>query len=166
MDPMLYDKSSFTHILCAYFTIYEIEDVTTFFRHCYYWLKPGGYLIVHLVEPDRFANTHTLKKNRRRSTSSKQRMTQWMIDQPNYHYTSSYESSGESVKFKEQFLDKKNKNVRENEHILRMPSIESILHIVKQNGFIVHSKANLESYNGDEHQYLYIFERIQGNLLL
>lgn len=161
MDPMLFESSSFTHILCTYFTLYEIDDMTIFFRHCYYWLKSGGFLIVHLVEPNQFSNTHR--------PSPKKRIIQRLLDTTNYQYTSSYNSVGEDggvVVFKEEFTDKKNKNRRENEHTLKMPGIESILNIAKQNGFIVHSKANLESYNGDENQYLYVFERIQGNLYL
>lgn len=53
-EPMLFEKESCTHILCLDKTIYEFEDKRAFFRHCYYWLKPGGILALHLVEPDKY----------------------------------------------------------------------------------------------------------------
>ena len=49
-DPNLFNKSTFTHVLCMYFTVYYIKDKNKFFRDCFQWLKPGGYFIVHLVD--------------------------------------------------------------------------------------------------------------------
>lgn len=53
-DPMLFDRGTCTHILCLDKTIYDISDKRAFFRHCYAWLKPGGVLALHLVEPDKY----------------------------------------------------------------------------------------------------------------
>jgi len=47
---MLYDRNIFSHILCTYYTIYEIPDKVLFFKNCYYWMMAGGYLILHLVD--------------------------------------------------------------------------------------------------------------------
>ena len=49
-----FQPSTFTHILCLYFTIYYFKDKLMFFNNCYDWLMPGGYLIVHLVNRDHF----------------------------------------------------------------------------------------------------------------
>lgn len=46
--------SSFTHILCLYFTIYYMKDKMRFFNNCMDWLMPGGFLIIHLVNRDMF----------------------------------------------------------------------------------------------------------------
>ena len=44
-------KVVFTDITCFYFTIYYlIKDKNAFLSNCYHWLKPGGKLIMHLVE--------------------------------------------------------------------------------------------------------------------
>jgi SAM-dependent methyltransferase len=53
-DAMSFDRGSFTHILCMNNTIYELKDKVHFFRNCAHWLRAGGYLIVHLVDPARF----------------------------------------------------------------------------------------------------------------
>ena len=51
-EVMLYPAHTFTHITCLYFTIYDIKNKFLFFRNCYEWLQPGGYLTVHLVDRD------------------------------------------------------------------------------------------------------------------
>ena len=45
---------TFTHILCLYFTLYYFKDKHLFFANAMKWLKPGGKLVVHLVDPDNF----------------------------------------------------------------------------------------------------------------
>jgi SAM-dependent methyltransferase len=54
MDASQLKYNSVTHILCLYFTLYYFKDKRQFFDNCMDWLMPGGYLIVHLVDRDRF----------------------------------------------------------------------------------------------------------------
>ena len=54
LESMLYPASSFSTITCLYFTIYYINDKKQFFENCYNWLMPGGYLVLHLVNRDKF----------------------------------------------------------------------------------------------------------------
>ena len=54
MDSMLFPQGSFTHINALYFTIYYIKNKKHFFNNCYNWLRPGGYLTIHLVNRDKF----------------------------------------------------------------------------------------------------------------
>jgi SAM-dependent methyltransferase len=49
-----FEPNTFTHILCMYFTIYYFKDKAAFFKNAMNWLKPGGYLLVHLVDRDLF----------------------------------------------------------------------------------------------------------------
>ena len=35
-------------------TIYYIENKTAAFHNIYNWLKPGGYMVIHLVDRDKF----------------------------------------------------------------------------------------------------------------
>jgi 2-polyprenyl-3-methyl-5-hydroxy-6-metoxy-1,4-benzoquinol methylase len=49
-----FDPGSFSHILSLYFTIYLFKNKEAVFRNCYYWLKPGGRLVVHLVNKKKF----------------------------------------------------------------------------------------------------------------
>jgi SAM-dependent methyltransferase len=54
LDAMNYNRQTFSHILCLYYTIYEIENKAKFFQNCRYWLKNGGVLVVHLVDKSKF----------------------------------------------------------------------------------------------------------------
>lgn len=56
-DPlkfMNFSSEYATAILLLDFSIYYIKDRRTLFYNCYHWLKPGGYLILHLVNRHMF----------------------------------------------------------------------------------------------------------------
>jgi hypothetical protein len=89
-----------------------------------------------------------------------------------YKYTSfyqfpknKYDKSTEQVVFKEKFIDKETKHVRENEQTFYMDSISSILKMASQAGFIVKGKVDMSKVNkkgpyADRFQFLYILERV------
>jgi hypothetical protein len=54
MKPMLFSEEEFNVLTCFYFTVYYVKDKRAFFRNCYQWLKPEGYLILHLVDRNHF----------------------------------------------------------------------------------------------------------------
>ena len=54
LDSMHFNQDQFTHILSLYFTTYYIEDKFKFFQNAFKWLKPGGYLVIHLVNRNKF----------------------------------------------------------------------------------------------------------------
>ena len=54
LNGATFKSSQFTHILCLYFTIYYFEDKMKFFNNCMDWLMPGGTLIVHVVNREKF----------------------------------------------------------------------------------------------------------------
>jgi SAM-dependent methyltransferase len=168
LNPNVFDKSVFTHILCTNFTIYELKDKELFFNNCYYWLKSNGYLIIHLVDREKFsAKTfkdsimdiyglyRTMKKpdNERNISTSAE-----FID---FIYDANYQINPKNniVMFKEKFVDKETKHIRENENTLYMETIEDILKIASKSGFIIKGKIDMKKCNGDENQYLYIFEK-------
>ena len=165
MDPMAFEKSTFTHILCTNFTVYLFEDKLTFFRNCYHWTLPNGYLIIHLVEPNKFnmpiknpnhiSNAFSQNANKRRTESN--------IEYQDFRYSASYRTcqSKDScgVTFKETFVDRKTNHVRQNEQTMYMNKIEDVLRIANNAGFIIHGKVDMKKINDDENQYIYIFER-------
>ena len=54
LNSGLYPANSFTHIQCLYYTLYYIKDKEKFFNNCMKWVMPGGYLIIHLVDKNKF----------------------------------------------------------------------------------------------------------------
>lgn len=160
MDPMAFEQYTFTHILCLYFTIYEIEDKTTFFRHCYSWIKSGGYLFLHLVNPEQFNSIIPGGRPwfvKHKTIPSEISNTE--IDFVDFKYNGAYQNRKENeVTLVETFTDSKTGNVRQNERNLHMESIESILEKAKMCGFILHGQVNYQ-YPEDPSQYLIILER-------
>jgi SAM-dependent methyltransferase len=161
-DPLVFEKSTFSHIFCVNKTIYEIENKSQFFNNCYFWLKPGGYLILHLVEPSKFDTTIPAGKSYISNPQkySKTRITDTYIDFIDFNYSAKYDFKKDNiVVVKETFTDATTNNIRQNELTLFMEPIENILKISKINGFIVQGKANMKSFNDDENQFIYILER-------
>ena len=158
MEPMLFERDTFTHIMCLNFTIYEFENKTQFFSNCYYWMLPNSYLLLHLVEPRDFKPTMTSGKN-----TAKGRVTDTLVEFYDFNYNSQYKFSNEktdnNVIFTQTITDKKTKNIRQYEQTLYMDDITDIIKLANKSGFIFHGKMSMSGFNKDEHQYLYVLER-------
>jgi SAM-dependent methyltransferase len=158
-DPIIFDRGTYTHILCTGMTIYEFENKWLFFQNCYFWLQHNGYLIIHLVDREKFNTIIPAGKieyldNPQRYSNS--RITDTIIDFIDFKYTSSYNFNDSKVIHKEKFTDTKTQNIRENEKTLYMNTIKEILLLATKYGFLVKGKINMQ----DEGEYLYIFERM------
>jgi SAM-dependent methyltransferase len=166
MEPMCFDRNSFSHILCTYFTIYHFTDKLTFFRNCHNWLLPNGYLILHLVDADTFdAISPAAKSNLviNPHKYEKKRITKSAVNFENYQYNLSYDyrKVAENELWRhEKFIDNTSGNIRENELTMYVDSTENILKLARYCGFVVHAEFNLKDNLDDEHQYIYILERI------
>jgi len=167
-QPLLFDRGSFTHIMCTDFMIYKMKNKKQFLKNCLQWLKPNGYIILHLVERNRFSVVSP--------THDEQRDFDRMVKEPNtqvlqsktvfqdyvylqqYHIPVNIDEINQIV-FRETFTDRTTTNVRQNEQTLYMENIRIILEMAKSLGYLFHSKTTLKKYNDEEHQYMYIFER-------
>lgn len=170
LDSMVFEKGIFTHVLCTNFTIYEIKEKDIFFRNCYNWMKPNAYLIIHLVDREKF-NAKTFKDSVMGLTSAfkllyspvkdNKRQLKTNVEFMDFKYESEYilQQGSPNVVFKETFVDKETDNIRQNENTLYMQKIEEILAIANKCGFIVHGKSNMKACTGDQNQYLYVLER-------
>lgn len=162
-DSMAFEKGLFTHILCTNFTIYEMPDKRTFFRNCYHWLKPNGYLVVHLADREKFS-AKQFKDGpmdlgalyRSILPQSKERKVTSSVEFMDYVYESVYEIKTDTAVLKETFTDKETKHIRQNENTLHMTPIDDILKIAASSGFIIQGKTGC---SGDENQFLYVLER-------
>ncbi len=161
MDPLLYDQQIFTHITCMNYTIYHIKNKQQFFRNCYHWLIPNGYLILHLVDKDKYNPIAPMSENaslKNATTYGNTRKTDAKIDFDDFTYTNSHEfKSDNSVVLKESFTDNVSKHVRQNELTMYMENKDDIINIAKNNGFLAHALINLLT---DDYQYIYVFERM------
>lgn len=169
LDTMEFHQAEFTHIMCLYFTIYNINDKRTFFANAMTWLRPGGYLILHLVNRDSFEalvpgggnTTTTQKPNTERLTSSN-------VNFNNFSYKADFNPKSETGSsqsvypndvaiFREVFKDKSG-NILQNTHKLYMPTQKKILEMARDAGFIVFEKINLATIQYSE-QYIYVLQK-------
>ena len=162
-DPMLYDKNVFSHVLCLYYTIYQFKNKIEFFKNSYFWIKPGGYLILHLVDRKKFdvnvpASKHVLFGSPQSFKDT--RCTDSLVDFDGFKYKCSYKfHDSKETTVTETFTDSLTGNVRQNEQTLYMEDIEDIISMTSYVGFIPHGKVDLKESSKDENQFLYVFER-------
>lgn len=140
-DSLLFENRKFTHILCLYFTIYHFKNKNTFFHNCCSWLKPGGYLILHLVEKDKFDTVAPVGNNLLFGSPQKQsqeRITTQTVVFNDFKYKYSYDftKGSQIVELTETFQDAITENIRQNERTLYMEDINNILKIAVANGFV------------------------------
>lgn len=159
-DSRLFNANSFTHILSMYFTIYYFKNKHEFFENCYKWLKPGGFLVIHLVNKDMFdpilppGNPLLFVSPQK---YAKKRITRTKVAFTDFAYESEFkldENNKNICYFIEKFKNKENNQSRKNEHILYMDSQEAILTTAQETGFILEAQADLIK-SQYEYQYLY-----------
>lgn len=162
-----YEKGSFSHITITGLSFYLFENKDELLRNCFYWLRPGGYLIVHLVDPEKFdtiipCGKPDLLKNPQQYSSK--RITDTNIDFIDFQYKGSYDFSKKNenkVLLKETFTDELTKHVRQQETNFYMEPMNVILQLASKTGFIPKGQVSMEPFSHDKHQHLVILERTQ-----
>jgi len=165
MDSSLFMPNSYTHILCLYFSIYYFKDKVAFFKNTMRWLMPGGFLVVHVVERDKFdpilppANPLFLVSPQR---YAKERITQSKVMFNNMEYVANFNLDADKnvATFTEKFKEKDSDKTRKNKHIFFMEPHKAIIVMAQEAGFLLQGKIDLLKV-GYEYQYLYIFVKPQ-----
>jgi len=160
-----FQPSSYTHILCLYFTIYYFKDKALFFSNCMNWLMRGGYLIVHLVNRDTFdpilppGNPLLFVSPQK---YAKKRITSTNVKFDTFAYSSNFDLNKDknTATFVEKFKDDETGKTRRQEHVLHMETQTEILRQGQDAGFILLGKIDLLNC-GYESQYLYILQKPQ-----
>jgi SAM-dependent methyltransferase len=182
-DPlnfMSFSSEYATAILLLDFAIYYIKDRRTLFYNCYHWLKPGGYLVLHLVNRHMFdpivpaAKPFTLVSPQ---SVAKKRITSSDVVFEGFDYKSKYEfdegkqnnknkqngheheetaniSKSDTVTITETMKDRSGK-VRKNIRSLRMSGQKIIISEAKDSGFTMLGQYDLVK-SQREYQYIYI----------
>jgi len=154
-----FNSNTFTHILCMYFTIYYFEDKKVFFNNAMNWLVPGGYLIVHIVDREKFdpilppGNPLYVVSPQK---YAKERITKTKVRFNEFEYTSNFNLIKDKniAIFDEKFKFNDGK-VRKHEHKFYMEDKDVIISQATEAGFIIKGKINLVGC-AYENQYLYV----------
>jgi len=167
LEFMNFSSEYATAILLLDFSIYYISDRRTLFYNCYHWLKPGGYLVLHLVNRHMFdpvapaAKPFTLVSPQ---SVAPARITNSDVVFNNFNYKSKFEIEGnnengemntnDTAKIIETMKDKQGK-VRKNIRSMKMTGQKIIIGEAKDAGFMMLSQYDLLK-NQREYQYIYI----------
>lgn len=161
LDLNNFKNQSFTHITCLYFTIYYFKDKRKFFENCMEWLMPGGYLVVHMVDKDKFdpilppGNPLYVVSPQK---YAKERITTTQVTFNDFQYSSNFNmESDESgvAEFDEKFKFKNGKT-RHQKHKLYMEDEDVISATAQECGFTIHAIIDMIKC-AYEQQYLYVF---------
>jgi len=159
-----YDADQFTHALCLYYTVYYIRDKKQFFKNVYDWLKPGGTLVLHLVNRNKFNPIlpagDPLVGGVSPQKFAKKRITTTLVKFNDFKYKADFKhKKGEDIaKLIETFTHDGTGHVRQNEHTLYMETQKNILSKAKEMGFILKGQVNM--VEGEcAYQYLYFLTK-------
>jgi SAM-dependent methyltransferase len=163
LNGSTFQANTFTHILCMYFTIYYFKDKAAFFKNAMNWLKPGGYLLLHLVDRDLFdpilppGNPLVLVSPQK---YAKDRITSTRVKFTDFTYAANFEldKTKNEAKFSEKFKNDGDGKSRKHEHIMYMPELSDITDEAQGAGFILEGKIDL-LHCQYEYQYVYVFTR-------
>jgi len=162
MDSMMFPSEKFTVITCLTFTIYYMPDKRQFFDNCFQWLAPGGYLVVHLVDREKFDPMVPAGKPFflvSPQSQAKKRINTSSVKFETFQYKSEFhlKTDNDGI-LTETFTDDESGKVRQNIHEYDMPHHKTIVKIAKETGFIVNAHVDLVS-TMNEYQYLYFFKK-------
>jgi len=150
----------FNLITLYYFTYYYLRDPSTMFRNAFSWLQPGGCLVIHLVNREKFdpileaANPFVAFSMQK---YSKDRITQSKVSFDKFDYLANFSIEGSIGEFHEDFKFKNGKH-RKQVHKLRMPTMKEVISAAESNGFVYKQFIDLTAI-GYEYQYLFCFTR-------
>ena len=137
IDPSSSAGGEYTHALMLYFTVYYVPDKETVFRNLYFWIKPGGKLVVHVVNKHKFDPMlessapwlgFSLQKY------SKSRITKSEVAFEKFKYTGEFDLQDPAAEFRETFRFH-NGTVRRQRHSFQMENIDTIVGLAKAAGW-------------------------------
>jgi trans-aconitate methyltransferase len=168
-DAKLFAPKAFSHVFMFNFSAYSIPNAKLFSDNAYMWTQPGGYFVVHLVDPDKFdplldlaspfAAFSLQKYSLERQTDSEIYFDQFKyvgkFNKKNNEDTATYE---ETLTYFDTTKSPKNIKYREQKQEWTMPSVPRMIDIFKASGFRHKETLDLVSA-GKEYQYLVFFTK-------
>lgn len=154
LEPMLWESGSFSHVLCTGFTYYTVQHKRRLLENCFHWLRPGGYLVLHLMD---YKSFDTIVPGGRPPVpvKSSKRIVNTVIDFVDFEYKASYTfPSDDTMQLRESFTDGLTKNVRVFEQTMVVEPVRNTLELAVRCGF---TGQGFAAFQHDAHQFLYVF---------
>jgi ubiquinone/menaquinone biosynthesis C-methylase UbiE len=163
-DTSLFAPKTFSHAMMLGFSIYQFANPKMATDNAYVWLQPGGTLVLHLVEPDKYDPLLELASpfaafSLQKYSSERQTKSDVFFDQFKYSGEFKKKKNEDDAIFHETMTRYTGTpKYRENIHHWHMPSLDRMIEIVKTSGFRLKEKIDLVKV-GKEYQYLVFFEK-------
>jgi SAM-dependent methyltransferase len=162
-DSELFAASSFSHIVCYYFTLYSLK-IEELALNVHKWLRSGGFFVVHVCDRDLFdpildvsnpfvgISMQHNPKNRKTSSSAK-------FD--NLVYNADFQAPPNETKvfFHEEFIFKDSNTIRKQTHVLDMISVKKTIEIFDKYQLTLVKTVDLKQI-GYHNQYILYFQNI------
>ena len=151
-----FKPESFTLVTLLNFEVYHIRNTPQLFANVYEWLKPGGYFVLHLVDPRRF-NAASLLGLTQPSSSGNRSRAQNAVKFSDFEYTADVQVfPNDMVQYMEVFTDDKTGQTRKNVRNFRMPSPQTYIETASEAGFNMLGQIDLVKAH-KAYQYFYLF---------
>ena len=160
-SPIACQSSEFTHACLLYFSVYYFSDMNVLFRNLALWIKPGGGLVIEVVNKYKFepipdvANPWLAVSPQKHT---KERITTSAAAFDKFDYDTEFILEGDDAEFKETFKFRDGK-IRRQKHTLYMPPISRIVTVAMEQGFKYEKfmDLNILGYN---YGFLLFFTRV------
>ena len=161
LNTVFFQPDSFTHILCLNFAIYDIKNKKLFFENCLRWLVPGGNLVLHVVDKEKFnpivPRAHPFLISPQKYADK--RITKSSVKFREFQYKNNFELNKNNLAtITETFKDDKTGHVRKNEHKLFMEPHKEIIQLAQNVGFTIQNKVEMK-FSKYENQFIYILKK-------
>ncbi len=162
-SPSILKEGQVTHAVCTYFTLYYIPDLSTFFQNMFYWVRPGGVLVVQVVNKYKFdpmleAAAPTVFSFQK---YSKERIKKSVVAFDKMDYEAEFdldeEGGGDAAEFRETFRFKDG-TVRRQKHTFKMPDLKVVVSKATAAGWAYRGFQDLTPI-GFEYAYFMVFTR-------
>lgn len=164
----LFPQKSISHCILSNFSIYQFENPKIVSDNAYQWLQPGGYFVVHLVDPNNYDPIHDLATpfaafSLQKYSLDRQTDSNIYFDKFKYVGKLIKKKDEDTVEYNEvlTYYDKDDNGgnkYRENKHHWVMPSKERMIDIIKTSGFQFVEAVPLLNV-GKEYQYICYFTK-------
>jgi ubiquinone/menaquinone biosynthesis C-methylase UbiE len=164
----LFPQKSISHCTLLNFSVYQFDNPKIVSDNAYQWLQPGGFFIVHLVDPDNYDPLHDLATpfaafSLQKYSLDRQTDSNIYFDKFKYNGKLIKKKDEDTAVYDETFIyydksDNDGKKYRENKHHWTMPSKERMIDIIKTSGFQFVEAVPMLNV-GKEYQYICYFTK-------
>ena len=151
----------FNLVTMYYFTYYYLRDPDMAFKNMFQCLEPGGCLVIHLVNREKFdpilESASPFVGFSVQKYAKDRRITDSKVAFDKFDYTASFNHEGAHAEFREVFKFKNGK-MRRQVHRMNIPRMEEVVSRAEANGFVYKQFIDLMAI-GYEYQYLFCFVR-------